>query len=452
MGWPQSQDYNEAIQNPRSSFGDPELRAGEPVVNALGMPMPRSGNFADVYEFHGASGQKWAVKCFTRQIPGLQERYNEISKHLLQAKLPFTVDFTYLAKGIRIRGDFYPILKMHWVEGLLLNEFVRFNLDKPALLNALGQIWLRMATRLREANIAHADLQHGNVILVPGSKASSLAVKLIDYDGMWVPALAQKKSAESGHPAFQHPERLQKGIYSAEVDRLPLLAIACALRCLAVGGRPLWEKYDNGDNLLFREADLRNPAASALFKELWRINDAAAHELTGHLALGLSGTLGQVPLLADLLGGQGVRPLSVSEEQRVSAADQGGGKEARCTPCRRRRAGLRAKAPAMSSPFADLDEPVKLRQARAQILEKKPRTLAREGKGRRLPRHAAALRHRRRCRPFANRPLRPASCHARDQEAGEFRGRPERTREAEEKSGRQTSSDGGDPSDRPKRG
>src|ERR1700730_7432322 len=218
MGWPQSQDYNEAIQNPGSSFGDSELRDGQAVVNALGMPMPRSGNFADVYEFHGAGGQKWAVKCFTRQIPGLQERYSAISKHLLQAKLPFAVDFTYLAKGIRIRGEFYPILKMQWVEGLLLNEFVRFNLDKPALLGALGQIWLRMATRLRDANIAHADLQHGNVILVPGSKASSLAVKLIDYDGMWVPALAQKKSGESGHPAFQHPERLQKGIYSADVD------------------------------------------------------------------------------------------------------------------------------------------------------------------------------------------------------------------------------------------
>ena len=104
MAWPLSQDYNEAIQNPQTSFGDAELRGGEAVTNALGVPMPRSGNFADVYEFQGASGQKWAVKCFTRQIPGLQERYSEISKHLIQAKLPFTVDFTYLEKGIRIRG------------------------------------------------------------------------------------------------------------------------------------------------------------------------------------------------------------------------------------------------------------------------------------------------------------------------------------------------------------
>src|SRR5271165_4235343 len=134
MAWPQSQDYNEAIQNPQSSFGDPELRGGQAVTNAMGMPMPRSGNFADVYEFIGASGQRWAIKCFTRQVPGLQERYGLISKSLAQAKLPFMVDFDYLARGIRIRGEFFPVLKMHWVEGLLLNEFVRNNLDKPVLL------------------------------------------------------------------------------------------------------------------------------------------------------------------------------------------------------------------------------------------------------------------------------------------------------------------------------
>jgi hypothetical protein len=46
MAWPLSQDYNEAIQNPASSFADPELRAGEAATNALGMPMPSSGNFA----------------------------------------------------------------------------------------------------------------------------------------------------------------------------------------------------------------------------------------------------------------------------------------------------------------------------------------------------------------------------------------------------------------------
>jgi WD40 repeat protein len=319
MAWPLSQDYNEAIQNPASSFADPELKAGYPVVNALGMPLPRSGNFADVYEFRGASGAKWAIKCFTREVKGLRERYSEISKHLVQARLPFTVDFQYLEQGIRIQGRWFPVLKMHWVEGFLLNEFVRDNLDKPAVLDGLGQIWLRMGKRLREAGVAHADLQHGNVILVPGSRASALAVKLIDYDGMFVPALARKPSVEFGHPAYQHPKRLRQGIYSPEVDRLPLLAVACALRALAVVGRPLWERYDNGDNLLFREPDLSKPGESALFRELWNIPVSAVHYLTGYLALGLTGPLAEVPLLYNLVTDNQPQPLSAVEEQRVVA-------------------------------------------------------------------------------------------------------------------------------------
>jgi hypothetical protein len=318
VAWPQSQDYNEAIQNPQSSFGDPELRGGQAVTNALGMPMPRSGNFADVYEFVGASGSKWALKCFTREVSGLQEAYREISKQLEQTRLPFMVDFQYLAMGLRIRGQRYPVLKMHWVEGFLLNEFVRNNLHKPARLEALIQVWLRMAKALRQVGIAHADLQHGNVILVSGRKESSLAVRLIDYDGMFVPALANRKSGEVGHPAYQHPQRLQQGTYNAEVDRLPLLAITCALRALVIGGKALWDRFDNGDNLLFREADLRNPPASPLFRLLWNMPDASIHDLTGYLTLALAGPMGETPLLKEVFVEDRTRPLTPTQEQEVS--------------------------------------------------------------------------------------------------------------------------------------
>jgi hypothetical protein len=317
MPWPLSQDYNEAIQDPATAFADAELRQGSPVLNALGLPMPRSGNFADVYQFQ-ASGQAWAVKCFTREVLGLQERYAAISKHMQQARLPFTVDFQYQEKGIRIRGQWYPILKMHWVEGLLLNEFVRESLEKPGQLEALSKIWVRMGQRLREAQIAHADLQHGNVILVPGSKATSLAVKLIDYDGMYVPALAERPSGEVGHPSYQHPQRLQKRIYSAEVDRVPLLAVACALRCLLVAGKPLWDKYDNGDNLLFKEHDLAQPEKSDLLKEMWSIRDATAHDLVGHLVLGLYVPLHQAPWLPDVLRDDVATPLHPAQESHVT--------------------------------------------------------------------------------------------------------------------------------------
>ncbi len=301
MSWPLSQDYNEAVQDPANSFSDAELKTGEAVANALGIPMPRSGNFADVYEVRCPSGSRWAVKCFTREVHGLRDRYAEISNYLHQVNLPFMVDFQYLEQGIRVRGQWFPILKMQWVEGFVLNEFVRDNLDKKPILQALGQIWLRMARRLREAKMAHCDLQHGNVLFVPGSSANSLAVKLIDYDGMCVPALAGTKSGEVGHPAYQHPERLRTGAYNQEVDRFSLLSIATALRCLTIGGRSLWERYDNGDNLLFRQTDLQSPKESPLFQELLAIRDPQAQPLVKEMYLACQKALDRVPLLTDLL-------------------------------------------------------------------------------------------------------------------------------------------------------
>jgi serine/threonine protein kinase len=302
MPWPLSQDYNEAIQDPGLCFADDELRSGEVVTNALGLPVPCSGNFADVYQIHCPNtGRKWAIKCFTRQIPGLRERYQQISLFLGQVKLPFMVDFTFLDQGIRVTGDWFPILKMEWVQGFPLNQFVRDHLDKPPVLERLCQIWVKLAKRLREANMAHCDLQHGNVLLVPGSKAASLAVRLVDYDGMCVPALTLLKSIEVGHPSYQHPQRLREGIYSLEVDRFSHLVIYTALRALRVGWRTLWERYDNGDNLLFRQQDFEAPDHSPLFRELAQMQDAGVGRLAETLNRAAREPLDKVPLLEELI-------------------------------------------------------------------------------------------------------------------------------------------------------
>src|SRR5262249_38407165 len=104
MPWPLSQDYNEAIQEPAQCFADTELNQAVSVFNALGLPQPCSGNCADVYAVQSGP-RKWAVKCFTRQIPGLQERYIQISQYLQQVNLPFMVEFNFLEQGIRVRGS-----------------------------------------------------------------------------------------------------------------------------------------------------------------------------------------------------------------------------------------------------------------------------------------------------------------------------------------------------------
>ena len=320
MPWPHATEYNEAIQNLRTTASDEELRHGEPVVGPSGVPRPFSGNFADVYKVHcPRTGNTWAVKCFTREVPGLRERYREISAHLEQARLPFMVDFQYVEPGIRAGGQWVPFLKMRWVEGQTLNQFVSESLDKPKTLKVLLQLWTRLAARLREAQVAHADLQHGNVLLVPAGDQGQLALRLIDYDGMYVPGLAGRKSGELGHPCYQHPQRLREGIYSLDVDRFSHLAIYCAVRSLMVGRWSLWKRFDNDDNLLFREADFRSPGDSEALRAAWSLADRDARTLAGRLALATQAPLAAVPLLSEVLSDQTAKPLSPAEERQVVA-------------------------------------------------------------------------------------------------------------------------------------
>jgi len=249
-----------------------------------------------------------AVKCFTRETHGLRERYAEISRHLRQVRLPFTVDFDYLQQGIRVNGQWFPVLKMQWVEGLMLNQFVAKCADKPATLEALHQVWGRMAQRLRAAEVGHCDLQHGNVLLVRDAGAGSLALKLVDYDGMFVPALAGKQSGEVGHASYQHPQRAREGTFSLEVDRFPALLIATALGALKVGGRALWEKYDNGDNLLFTQDDLEAPSKSPLFYTLLKQDDQRVRAFAEALIGAARKPLDQTPLLEEVMPEPGSAP------------------------------------------------------------------------------------------------------------------------------------------------
>ena len=100
-----------------------------------------------------------------------------------------------------MRGQWYPILKMGWVEGEPLNLYVEKNLTHASLLRDLDREFAKMVRDLRRFFIAHGDLQHGNVLVVNGK------LKLVDYDGMFVPDLDGLPSHELGHPNYQHPAR-----------------------------------------------------------------------------------------------------------------------------------------------------------------------------------------------------------------------------------------------------
>lgn len=269
--WPSMVDYQEALQYPRLAFTTPELQFGTPVANQLGLPRPLCGTFASVYEL--ANGRRrWAVKCFLRNTPNLHDRYAKISEHLRCCRrLRYFVTFEYLREGILVQGKSFPLVKMEWVEGCQLNTFIEQNLSRPRVLAKLKKRWGRVLPDLRSAAIAHGDLQHGNVLVRPNCD-----IRLIDYDGMWVPTLEGEESNETGHPDFQNPSRTRKD-FNAEVDEFSDAVIQIAI-CALRREPSLWEKYNNGDNLLFRREDYLNPRSSSLIADLGALGDREIRE------------------------------------------------------------------------------------------------------------------------------------------------------------------------------
>lgn len=116
MSYPQITEYQDAVQDPRHTFADAELRAGSVAVSPLGLPMPMSGGFALTYKVQSGT-KKFAVRCFHRQVPQAQARYAQISAKLRSLASNYFVHFDFQAGGIRVHGKPYPVVKMDWVEG-----------------------------------------------------------------------------------------------------------------------------------------------------------------------------------------------------------------------------------------------------------------------------------------------------------------------------------------------
>jgi hypothetical protein len=261
MSWPTHTDYQDAIQNPDLCFQEQELKAGVPACDMLGLPRVTSGNFASVYELATAGG-RWAVRCFVRQVSGQQGRYARLSQHLSGMQIESIVKFEYILKGILVRGDWYPMLKMEWVDGFPLNLYIEQHLGEPETMRKLAVDWRRLMASLRQNKLAHGDLQHGNVMVT----RSGGELRLVDYDGMYAPVFGRGKSPELGHINFQHPRRTPD-FYGENLDNFSALIIYISFLALAEDSS-LFQQFYTGDNILFSSSDLKNPLQSGLFQKL----------------------------------------------------------------------------------------------------------------------------------------------------------------------------------------
>lgn len=265
MAWPVASDFQEAVQNPRDSFSDAELQSGVPELDPLGLPRPRAGGFAVVFKMQ-CGGRNWAIKCFTREFLDQQSRYAAVSNHLGNVRLPYTVGFKFLSNGIRVRGKYYPVLKMEWVEGDNLKDYIERNLKSPARLRDLALRWNQMLAALQAAKVAHGDLQDRNVLVCDGD------LRLIDYDGMYVPALAGQESHELGARNYQHPKRTNLD-FGPHLDHFASWVVSLSLLALAAD-RSLWTRFNAGDDcLLLRRKDFEDPDSSPVLGALESLPD-----------------------------------------------------------------------------------------------------------------------------------------------------------------------------------
>ena len=312
MSWPAPSDYQAAVQNPGSNFLDPELRACQVAKTRLGLPRVASGTFASVYELHRAQA-RFAVRCFTREVTNQDKRYSLISQHLAGFASPYLVDFQYLEKGIRVQGHWFPIVKMGWVEGQALQTYVEQHLDAPAILQALAKQLRALVGQLRGLNMAHGDLQHGNILVTPQAQ-----LKLVDYDGMFVPAMRGQPAAELGHANFQHPRRTP-AVFDEQLDNFSALVIFLSLGALA-SNKGLWSKYHNGDNLVLRRPDFEAPGSSAVFKELLTSREPAVRKLAEALRDACAKPPGVVASLESCLSGISIPVAKPSGRSSPSSA------------------------------------------------------------------------------------------------------------------------------------
>jgi len=262
-----------------------------PELNALGLPRAISGAFASVYQMHG-SGKQFAVRCFLQNVPDLENRYAKISECLNSTNLKYTVPFEFIARGIKVGGKWYPILKMQWVHGQSLVESIKKHLhDKDALTYLLNE-FRQMSSTLCSHGIAHGDFQHGNIII------EGRHLRLVDYDGMYVPALHGFGSRELGHRHYQHPQRNSRH-FGAYLDNFAAWSIYTSLYCLIQDNR-LWARLDAGDEcLLFRYEDYQQPTQSIAFRYLEHHDSVVVREASRTLRALLSTSPESIPPLGE---------------------------------------------------------------------------------------------------------------------------------------------------------
>ncbi|MCX4829671.1 AarF/UbiB family protein [Streptomyces sp. NBC_01016] len=295
---PTGAQYSTALQNTRLCFERADLKDAKPVLNSIGVPKPISGSSATVFSLIGADGlQRTAVKCFTREVRGQERRYEKISEHLARVdgnslSQPWKIDFEYIPEGILVEGSRYPILRMRWVDGIQLSHWLDAHYEDQEAVAEVARNFAEIVKDLYRNNMAHGDLQHGNLLVAPDR-----TMRLVDYDGLFVPSLAGQRGTEIGHRNYQSPCRTLDD-FGPNVDNFSSWVIYTALSAVAADPA-LWPQMHDpdGDYLLLAEDDFSDPTGSARFPGLLRHSNPIVRTFMERLACLCGERFDEVPRL-----------------------------------------------------------------------------------------------------------------------------------------------------------
>ena len=251
MQYPLISEYVRAIQDASSNLD--KLAHLVPVLDDHGEPYRSSGAFAVVFKMKDEqTGECYALKCFTEEQEGRAEAYRQIADELEFVDSSYITSVKYLDKEIFVDSsceeDEFPVLLMDWIDGETMETYIAENYQDNYAMAMLCYRFCKMAAWLRSQPFAHGDIKPDNIMVRPDGNLT-----LVDYDGMFVPAMKGQKSPTIGTKDFSHPLRTVDD-FNETIDDFALASIALSLKAISL--KPsLFDEYGAADRLLFSADD-----------------------------------------------------------------------------------------------------------------------------------------------------------------------------------------------------
>lgn len=264
MQYPLISEYLAAIREANNNLD--KLSHLVPVLDKYGEPYRSSGAFAVVFKMKDEqTGKCYALKCFTEEQEGRAEAYRQIAEELEFVDSPYITSVKYLEKELFVdsncEDEEFPVLLMDWIEGETMETYVAANYTDTHAMSMLCYRFCKMAAWLRSQSFAHGDIKPDNIMVRPDG-----TLTLVDYDGMFVPAMKGQKSPTVGTKDFSHPLRTIDD-FDETIDDFALASIALSLKAISLNPS-LLQTYGASDRLLFSAADYIDLSKSNTFTAL----------------------------------------------------------------------------------------------------------------------------------------------------------------------------------------